>query len=458
MRKVLFSLQLRLILGFAAILALALGSVSYYVGQAAEREAESMKTRRNEIRRGRIERLVSRAYSAESQWSEIQPPLEHAGRVSGRRIVVMNQQGDIVGDSHRGSRVLWQHRGRGIRTSPIMIGNQEIGTLALDSRTVPGAIPEPPISRLASAVNRYLVWAGLAAGVVGVLMISLVSRRLLSPVQALAYAARRVGGGDLTQRVPATVPTEFVDLAGSFNAMAGSLQNAEEQRRNLVADVAHELRTPLSNIQGYLEAVKDGLLEANAETIDTIYQQAVHLSQLVEDLRLLDQVKGGTLGLNLIPDSLPEVLQRSVEAFLTRAEADGVELYVQTPSNFPLVTMDRMRVSQVASNLLENAIRHTPNGGWVEVRLDEAASATATVTVSDSGEGIPTQELPNLFERFHRVDPSRARSSGGAGLGLTIAKQLVEAHGGTIYAESTLGQGSRFVFELPLGEAHPSNC
>ena len=452
MRKVLYSLQLRLIIGFAVILALALGSVSYYVGQAAEREAESMQIKRNEIRRARIERLVSRNYSMEFQWEKIQPALEQAGRVSGRRIVVTNQHGDIVGDSHIAFGVPWRDYDKTIKTSPIVVGDEAVGYIALDSRDVPGVIPEPPVSRLASAVNRYLLWAGLASGVVGVLMVSLVSRRLLSPMQALGYAARRLGGGDLTQRVATSGPTELVDLAGSFNTMAGSLQNAEEQRRNLVADVAHELRTPLSNIQGYLEAVKDGLLEANQETIDTIYQQAAHLSQLVEDLRVLAQVEGGSLGLSLVPDSLPDVLTRSVEAFRAKAEAKGVQLSIQTPDSLPLVTMDRTRISQVTGNLLENAIRHTPSGGRVDVRLDEASTASATVTVSDSGEGIPAHELTNLFERFHRVDPSRARTTGGAGLGLTIAKQLVEAHGGTIHAESSLGQGSRFVFQLPMGE------
>ena len=317
---------------------------------------------------------------------------------------------------------------------------------------MPGAVREPPISRLASTVNRYLLWAGLASGVVGVLMVSLVSRRLLSPMQALGSAARRLGGGDLSQRVATTGPTELADLAGSFNTMAGSLQNAEEQRRNLVADVAHELRTPLSNIQGYLEAVKDGLLEANEETINTTYQQALHLSQLVEDLRLLVLVEGGNLRLNLVEDSLPDVLNRSVEAFRARAEAEGIELSIQTPTGFPLVNMDRTRIAQVVSNLLENAIQHTPRSGRVELILAEAGPTRATITVSDTGEGIPAEELPNLFERFHRVDPSRARSTGGAGLGLTIAKQLVEAHGCYIYAESTLGHGSRFTFEIPLAE------
>jgi signal transduction histidine kinase len=452
MHNVLYSLQFRLIVGFAVILALALGSVSYYVGQAAEREAESLETRRNEIRRTRIERMVSRNYSAETQWGEIQAALEQAGGVSGRRIVVTNEQGIIVGDSHRDFGVPWRRHGRRIRSSPIVVGDQEVGSVALDSENVPGAVREPPISRLASTVNRYLLWAGLASGAVGVLMVSLISRRLLSPIQALGSAARRLGGGDLTHRVAETGPTELVDLAGSFNAMAGSLQNAEEQRRNLVADVAHELRTPLSNIQGYLEAIKDGLLEANAETIDTIYQQALHLSQLVEDLRLVALVEGGNLRLNLVEDSLPDVLNRSVEAFRAKAEAEGIELSIQTPTGFPLVNMDRMRIAQVVSNLLENAIQHTPRSGRVELILSEPGSGQATITVSDTGEGIPAQELPNLFERFHRVDPSRARSTGGAGLGLTIAKQLVEAHGGTIHAESTLGQGSRFTFGIPLGE------
>ena len=172
----------------------------------------------------------------------------------------------------------------------------------------------------------------------------------------------------------------------------------------------------------------------------------------MEDLRLLAVVEGGSLRLDLLPDSLPDVLHRSVEAFRARAEADGIEMSIQTPDGFPLVTMDRTRIAQVAANLLENAIQHTPRGGRIEVRLADAEGGKATVTVADSGEGIPAQELPNLFERFHRVDPSRARTTGGARLGLTIAKQLVEDHGGTIYAESTVGQGSRFVFELPLDD------
>ena len=172
MHNVLFSLQFRLVIGFAAILVLALVSVSYYVGQAAEREAEALENRRNDIRRARIVRMVSRNYSSETQWREIQPALAQAGGVSGRRFVVTNEHGVIVGDSHRDFGIPWRRHGRRIRSSPIVGGDQEVGSVALDADNVPGAVREPPISRLASTVNRYLLWAGLASAVAGVLMVS----------------------------------------------------------------------------------------------------------------------------------------------------------------------------------------------------------------------------------------------------------------------------------------------
>jgi signal transduction histidine kinase len=231
--------------------------------------------------------------------------------------------------------------------------------------------------------------------------------------------------------------------------MAGSLQEAEEQRRNLVADVAHELRTPLFNIQGYLEAVKDGLLEPDEGTIDTIHGQVLHLGRLVEDLRLLAQAESGGLHLELETDSLDELVSRSVDAARPRAEASGVDLVYRPPGQLTLVDMDRTRIAQVVSNILDNAVQHTPAGGQVRVAVDTAGDARARVTVDDDGEGIPSEDLPLVFERFYRVDASRSRSTGGAGLGLTIAKRLVESHGGVIWAESGSSRGTRVNFELP---------
>jgi two-component system sensor histidine kinase BaeS len=232
--------------------------------------------------------------------------------------------------------------------------------------------------------------------------------------------------------------------------MADELQSAERQRQHMVADVAHELRTPLSNIQGYVEAVRDGLLEPDSSTLDTIHQQVLYLSGLVEDLRLLAETEAADFRLDREPDSLEEAIRRSVEAFRPRADARGVDLVAGIEGELPLVNIDRTRIEQVVGNLLENAIRHTPSGGKVTISAKVEDAATVAVTVADTGEGIAADTLPFVFERFYRVDPSRARATGGAGLGLTIAKQLVEAHGGSIRVSSVEGEGTEFHFELPL--------
>ena len=194
------------------------------------------------------------------------------------------------------------------------------------------------------------------------------------------------------------------------------------------------------------------MVEPNEETIDTIAGQASLLSRLVEDLRVLALAEAGSLSLDLQPDSLEEVLRGTVESFGPRAEAKGVNLSLDVSPGLPMVEMDRARIAQVTSNLVENAIFHTPDGGRVSLTA-RVVGTHAEVSVEDTGPGMGPEELPLVFERFYRVDPSRSRATGGAGLGLTIVKQLVEAHGGTIRAESTPGAGSRFIFELSLTTA-----
>ena len=231
--------------------------------------------------------------------------------------------------------------------------------------------------------------------------------------------------------------------------MAENLQAAEQQRRNQAADVAHELRTPLSNIQGYLDAVHDGLLEPDQATIATLRQQTTHLVALVEDLRLLAMAEAGSLALQIRPESLQDLLDASIEAFRPRADAKDIRLVLDIPADLPEVAMDRTRISQVVGNLLENAIVNTPEGGVVTVSA-ESGGSTVTVSIIDTGPGIASEDVETVFDRFYRVDPSRARATGGAGLGLTIARQLIEAHGGAIWVESVIGDGARFSFTLSL--------
>jgi two-component system sensor histidine kinase BaeS len=228
------------------------------------------------------------------------------------------------------------------------------------------------------------------------------------------------------------------------------LEDAESERLRLVADIAHELRSPLTNIQGYLEAIKDGVLDADERTIDTIYSQTKHLGALVEDLRLLALVEAGSLRLELIEADLSTLVRDATEAFRTRVVDSSVMLNVTTPSDMPGVRMDPTRIRQVVSNLVENAITHTPDGGHVSVVLESENPGLALITVSDTGTGISQEDLPHVFDRFYRVDPSRNRGTGGAGLGLTIVKRLIEVHGGQIGLTSVPGSGTTFTFEIPL--------
>jgi two-component system OmpR family sensor kinase/two-component system sensor histidine kinase BaeS len=231
--------------------------------------------------------------------------------------------------------------------------------------------------------------------------------------------------------------------------MAAGLEKAEQQRKNLVADVAHELRTPLSNIQGYVEAMRDGVLEPDQATLDTVHAQTMHLARLVEDLSLLAQTESEDFALDLDRESLNDVIRRSVEGFRARSSSLAVGLRVDIPDELPMILIDRTRISQVLGNLIENAVRHSPPGGDVDVGA-RVSAGRVVVTVADSGEGIAPEDLALVFDRFYRADPSRTRATGGAGLGLTIARKIVEAHGGEIRAESVEGQGSRFIFELPV--------
>jgi signal transduction histidine kinase len=325
----------------------------------------------------------------------------------------------------------------------------DIGSFLVQDSDGPEEFPEPPLSRFAVTINHALIYAGIAAILGGLLVVSMLSGRTLAPVRTLSSAARRLGAGDLSQRVPTPGHDEIGELGRSFNSMAAGLERAEQQRKNLVADVAHELRTPLSNIQGYVEAMRDGVLEPNEETLNTVHAQTLHLARLVEDLRLLAQTESADFRLHLEPESPGDVIRHAVEGFRARSSSMDVGLLMDIPDELPMLHIDRTRISQVLGNLLENGVRHSPSGGEVNVGA-RLTAGRVVVTVADGGDGIAPEDLAHVFDRFYRADPSRTRATGGAGLGLTIAKKIVEAHGGEIRAESVEGQGSTFIFDLPV--------
>lgn len=302
------------------------------------------------------------------------------------------------------------------------------------------------------AINRSLWLAGLIAGAAAVLIGLVITRQIVSPLQRLTSAAHRIAAGDLSQRVSVESKDETGELAASFNTMAEALSKNEELRRNMVADIAHELRTPLAVLQGNLEAMRDGVISPTSQQLDSLHHEAQSLSRLVDDLGTLSLVEAGQLKLRLEAAGISEIIRRVSTGMEAQAKQSGISLEVSLADNLPIAMADTDRIAQVLRNLLSNALRHTPAGGSIRVTAQPSPQSgkDILVSVADTGQGIPAQDLPYIFERFYRVDRSRTRSTGGAGIGLTIVKQLVEAHGGRVWVESTPGKGSAFFFTLPV--------
>ena len=273
--------------------------------------------------------------------------------------------------------------------------------------------------------------------------------RFGKPMEQIFNAIDSIAEGNLSVRVPENKSDMFSELVNRFNKMVDELERAEQQRRNLTADIAHELRTPLHIIQGNLEAMLDGVLPTSPQEIATIRDEAALLTRLVADLRLLSLAESGQLKLERVRTNIAELTTHAVEPFHLQAQSSQVELKLELASNLPQVEVDTDRITQVIRNLLSNALRHTPEGGQVTISCERDTPHQVVITVSDTGEGISPADLPFVFDRFYRADKSRSRISGGSGIGLTIVKQLVEAHGGTVWVENQPPRGTTFGFTLP---------
>ncbi len=299
---------------------------------------------------------------------------------------------------------------------------------------------------------RSALWsAALVAGLIAVGLAFLFSRVITGPVNAIRTSAQRIRDGDLTQRVPPGPNDEIGELAATFNSMAARLEENETGRKQLLADIVHELRTPLSIIQGNLEAWHDGVVAATPETIAPIHDEAIQLSRLITDLRDLSLAEAGRLSLWRESTDITGIIGSVVSAHKERALAHGVDLLSDAPTTpLPPVDIDPLRVRQVLRNLLDNAIRHTPAGGAIRVTAARRDVDFVQVHVTDTGSGIAPDHLPHVFEHFYKVDPARERGRSGSGVGLAIVKQLVEAHGGAVAVRSEEGKGSVFSFTLPV--------
>lgn len=300
------------------------------------------------------------------------------------------------------------------------------------------------------AVDTALILAGVAGILAAGAVSWYVSQRIVQPVRALATVSQRIAGGHYEQRLKVESKDELAELVESFNRMAASLAETEAMRQRLLGDVAHELKTPLASIKGYMEGLQDGVVPATPETFQLIHREAGRLQRLVQDLQELSRAEAGQIALEIAPCDPRDIVLPVVERMLPQFREKAIRLEADLPPHLPLVRADHDRASQVLTNLLGNALQYTPPGGEVRVSV-ETEGGLLRVSVRDTGIGLAPEEQERIFQRFYRVDKSRARASGGSGIGLTVARHLAQAQGGHIAVESAgPGKGSRFMFTLPL--------
>ncbi len=299
------------------------------------------------------------------------------------------------------------------------------------------------------SVNNALLVAGIVAILAALVVSWFVSQQLTRPLRSLVTHSQQIAGGSYRQRLKLDTHDEFAELVESFNRMAEALASTEAMRVQLIGDVSHELKTPLAGIKGYMEGLQDGVLPATPETFQLIHREADRLQRLVQDLQELSRTESGQVTLDIRSHPAQAIVNPVVERMRPQFVDKTIEFDVQIATDLPAVQADCDRAIQILTNLLGNALLYTPNGGQVRLAVHREPGAVC-FSVTDTGIGLTEEALPHVFQRFYRVDKSRSRGSGGTGIGLTVAKHLVEAQGGQIgVASAGLGQGSHFWFTLP---------
>jgi two-component system sensor histidine kinase BaeS len=327
-------------------------------------------------------------------------------------------------------------------------GSEQIMRLAMEG----GSSEAEAQAMFDDNIGRVLLIGAVVGAGLGGLAAWWLLRRILRPLERLMAATRAIAAGDLGVRVPDAPDPELQRLADSFNQMAATLERVEDLRRSLVEDVAHELRTPLTSLQGYLEAMADGVVEPTPEMLRTVHEEILRLTRLVEELDRLARGESGETERARAEIDLAALVQRAVAISSPELAARRITVRIDDGADLPHLLAEPDAIGQVVGNLLQNAVRYTDDGGEVVIAL-RVEDGAVRCTVENTGPAIPADELPFIWERLYRVDRSRARASGGAGIGLAIVRQIVQAHGGQVGASSSGGR-TRIWFQLPVTQAH----
>ena len=445
------SITVKLLLAFLVISLFSVVLIVLSARWMTEREFRSYLFDQN---RNNIISTLADYYSANGSWDGVEnallvpegPPFPR-GIEGGKRFftlvdnsnhVVLAGPGDHIGDLLPQSDIE-----NGI---PIEVNGEIVGSMVTRQPTIP---VNPAETAFLDRVKQIYFLSAVGVIALALLLAFLLSRTLTRPIRELTAATRAVSTGDLAQEVPVRSRDELGELAASFNQMNAKLAQSLNLRRQMTADIAHELRTPISVILGHAEAVHDGVLTPSLETFEIVRDEASRLEQLVEDLRTLSRADADELPIERQAIAPAKLLEDVCATHNHRAKQKNISLKAQAASDLPEITVDPGRMMQVLSNLLDNAVRYTPEGGQVLLAA-QVVEDKLEIRVQDSGPGVAENELDRIFDRFYRSDPSRQRDESGSGLGLAIARAIVEKQDGRIWAESKPGEGTTIVIHLPL--------
>jgi len=446
------SLSLKLTLAFVLVSIIGVALTAVFVRQRTQRDFDQFV-----LQRYQADLLYELAdyYQKSGSWAGIdtiviRSPTRHRGMPSSvvaAPLTLIDADGIVRYTGLRGTpgdKIPQEQLDRAV---PVDIDGQTVGWVQfLEIPARDFVLVETPESEFLANVNQAVLLGALVATLVAVLVGILLARTISRPVREVTAATQVVAGGDLGYQVPVRTRDELGELATAFNKMSADMAYSNEQRLQMTADIAHELRSPLSVILGYMEALNSGKLEPKAETFEIMYARGQHLQRLIEELRTLALADAGELTLSRRPVDPRMLLEHTALAFMVQAQEKQIALVVETGEVLPTIQVDPERMGQVLGNLIHNALRHTPQGGKISLSA-LTTGKTLQMRVSDTGPGIEPVDLPHIFDRFYRSDKSR-QQNGESGLGLAIARSIVEAHGGAITVESTPDSGATFVITL----------
>ncbi|TCS82475.1 ATP-binding protein [Tepidibacillus fermentans] len=458
-------LQTKLIIAFSSIVVIMALLQSIFFQNRIQNVFENY-VRQNESERIETwKEILTEYYQFYGKWDDIQQVLvnnknlvqnrkgpmwknnQTIPRMAELQLIVADKNGKVIGDSdeewigHNSKEISGIHE-------DLLLNGQKIGELIIERDKSIGILSLE--QQFLNSMNNSLLFGTAIAVVVAVLFGIVFANKLTKPLESLMIGIRHLAKGDTSYRVTVNTKDEFHQLSKAFNEMSAKLEHNEEVRKQLVADVAHELRTPLSILRGQLESIQEGAIQPTPEVILQLNDEVLRLTRLVNDLQQLSLAEAGQLVLNKKRVNIKQMIQKIMFHFEWLAEEKEIQLQLIGDEEI-MIEVDPDRFTQVIVNLLGNALRHTPNHGKVTIEIKkEEQPQRVMISLKDSGPGIDEEYLPYIFERFYRTDSSRSRDQGGTGLGLSIAKGFVEAHGGRINVESKKGEGTTFLIQLPL--------